>query len=145
MGIFSGLGGKVAKAFAGFNPTLTFYKWLVCVLILIAATTIGYREGLHDGENRAVAEKVASLETQIVRERETIVKELEVRQKRLVTRMEEINKDSREAARLQKELDSIGGTLNELIKNQPSNPACAPSRSVWEAYKRLAEATNPST
>lgn len=144
MAFLGTIGKKIAGAFANFNPTLAFYKWLVALLILIAATTIGYREGLHDGESRAVAENVAALKTQLVEERRTIVKELEIRQTRLVARMEQINKDSKEAARLQRELDTIGETLNDLIKKQPSNPACAPSRSVWEEYRKLAEATNPT-
>lgn len=127
--------------FGGINLTLTFYKWLVGVLILIAATTIGYREGLHDGESRKVAEEVAGLKTQLVEERTTIVKELEVRQTRLVKRMEEIGRDNKEAARLQRELDNIGVTLDELIKKKPSNPACAPSLGMLEQYRKLAEAT----
>lgn len=127
--------------FGGINLTLTFYKWLVGVLILVAATTMGYREGLHDGESRKVAEEVAGLKTQLVEERTTIVKELEVRQTRLVKRMEEIGRDNKEAARLQRELDKIGESLDEIIKKKPSNPACAPSSGMLEQYRKIAAAT----
>lgn len=131
--------------FSGINIPLALYKALAIGAVSVILLTAVYREGLHDGENRTLAEQMGRLETQIVEERKTIINELEVRQKRIVQRIEDVNKDSREAVRLQRELDTIGATLNDLIKKKPSNPACAPSRSVWEEYRKLAEATKPSS
>lgn len=131
--------------FKDLNPTLTFYKWLVSIMIVVAVSAVSFREGMTYEREKAHKQEVATLSEQIVEERRIIVKELEVRQERLVRRMEEINKDSKEAARLQRELDTIGGKLNELIQKRPSNPACAPSRSVWEEYRKLAEATKPTS
>lgn len=136
--------GAIKTFFSGINIPLAFYKFLAVGAVSLIVLTATYREGLHDGENRALAEQMGDLKTQIVEERRTIINELDIRQKRIVQRIEDVSKDSQRANQLQRELDTIGATLNDLIKKKPSNPACAPSRSVWEEYRKLAEATKPT-
>lgn len=136
--------GAIKTFFSGINIPLAFYKFLAVAAVSLVVLTATYREGLHDGENRALAEQMGELKTQIVEERRTIINELDIRQKRIVQRIDDVSKDSKRANELQRELDTIGATLNDLIKKKPSNPACAPSRSVWEEYRKLAEATKPT-
>lgn len=135
-----------AKAFiSGVNIPMMFYKFLAVAAVSLVVLTAVYREGLHDGESRVLAEQMSDIKTQITDERATLVKELDVRQQRMIGRIEEIHKDSQRADQLQKELDTIGDALDEIIKKRGSNPACAPSRGMLEQYRKLAEATrNPS-
>lgn len=129
---------------SGVNWPMLFYKIAATGAVLLILLTAVYREGLHDGESRALAEQMGNLKTQIVEERETIVKELTTRENRMVIRLNEIGEDSKRTAQLHKKIYESGENLHELIKQMPSNPACAPTAGMWEEYRKLAEATNPT-
>lgn len=131
--------------FAGVNIPMLFYKILAVGSVLLIAGTMIYREGVHDGENRQLAEQMGELKTQLVEERKTVINELVTRETRLVTRINEIRDDSKRAVQLHKKLYESGENLYEVIKSMPSNPACAPTPSMWEEYRKLAEATNPAS
>lgn len=137
--------GAIKTFFSGINIPLAFYKFLAVAAVSLIVLTATYREGLHDGENRQLAEQMGELKTQLVEERKTVIEELVTRETRLVTRIDEIRDDSKRAVQLHKKLYESGENLYELIKSVPGNPACAPTPGMWEEYRKLAEATNPAS
>lgn len=134
--------GVVKTFLSGINIPMLFYKILAVGAVSLIVLTLAYREGLHDGESRALAEQMGELKTQIREERQLIVKELTIREDRLSTRMNEIGADSKRAALINRKMDKIGDNLYEIIAAMDDNPACAPTPSMWEEYRKLAEATN---
>lgn len=129
----------------GWNPSLVFYKFLVYAMILVVAIGWSYREGVNNGEARKTAEDIAELKTEVIQQRTTLVRELEIREKRITQRLDTIGKDTVEAAKLKAELNEIKGDLNEAIRARAANAACAPSVQELRLYEELAKRTAPKS
>lgn len=141
MNILSGIIGKGKLALSGLNWTLLAYKFIAYALLIVAVGITAYREGKHDCEQAASEAKITVLETQIVSEREIVIRELDKKERALVERLGKLQDASIESAKMQADLIQIRKALHDAINNRPGNAACAPSTDELRQYDEISRRT----